>query len=233
MLSSRAPMAMKSNTARLAQCLVLPGVSGNYASTPDSAANSVTSELDLRVKLALDDWTPSSNQALLNKFDGTPNNSWACWIRSTGLIDFTYSIDGNAQILSTASSAATGFSDGTAHWVRVTFENDNGSGNYEVKFYTSEDGEAWTQLGVTRTGASLGAIIDTASRLTLGAYFSNGTGAPAKGKYYSAEVRNGIDGPIVASFNPNRALIHANQIKAETGEIWTINTSGVNKAYLF
>ena len=44
--------------------LRLPGLSGNYLSTPDTAATSVTGDIDIRVKVALDDWTPSATQTL-------------------------------------------------------------------------------------------------------------------------------------------------------------------------
>src|SRR6266487_2938557 len=46
--------------------LVLPGMGGSYASAPDSPAISVTGDLDLRMKLAADDWTPVEEDALIS-----------------------------------------------------------------------------------------------------------------------------------------------------------------------
>ena len=39
--------------------LVLSGLFGNYASTPDSAALSITGDIDIKCKVAMADWTPS------------------------------------------------------------------------------------------------------------------------------------------------------------------------------
>jgi hypothetical protein len=46
--------------------LKLPGILNNYASTPDTAANSVTGDIDIRVKVACD-WTPRSTSTPLDK----------------------------------------------------------------------------------------------------------------------------------------------------------------------
>jgi hypothetical protein len=47
--------------------LYLPGVVSNYASAPDSAALDIVGDIDLRVKVALDDWTPAAQTALVAK----------------------------------------------------------------------------------------------------------------------------------------------------------------------
>ena len=49
------------------RALNLPGTSGSYASTPDSPAVSVTGDLDLRVRVSMNDWTPDSSQTLIAK----------------------------------------------------------------------------------------------------------------------------------------------------------------------
>ena len=40
--------------------LYLPGVSGNNATVPDSAALDLTTEADIQVRIAFDDWTPAA-----------------------------------------------------------------------------------------------------------------------------------------------------------------------------
>src|SRR5690606_13066716 len=100
--------------------LDLPGVSGNYASTPDSEAVSITGDIDIRVKVAMDDWTPASVQTLVAKIVPPDQESWRFQLLASGAISFVISTDGVNDAVSQASSAATGFSDGTEHWVRVT-----------------------------------------------------------------------------------------------------------------
>ena len=44
----------------------LPGVSGNYLSVPDEAALDITGDIDIRVQVAMDDWTPAADQVLVS-----------------------------------------------------------------------------------------------------------------------------------------------------------------------
>ena len=48
----------------------LPGTTANYLSAPDSAALDLTTELDIRCKVAMTDWTPSVDQGLVLKWGG-------------------------------------------------------------------------------------------------------------------------------------------------------------------
>src|SRR5205807_1447707 len=47
----------------------LPGSAGNYLSTPDAAPLHVAGDLDIRAKVALDDWTPANDQWIVGKLD--------------------------------------------------------------------------------------------------------------------------------------------------------------------
>src|SRR3990167_486088 len=101
--------------------LVLPGTSGNYASTPDSAAVSITGDIDIRVKVALDDWTPATANAVMGKIDSSDNRSYYFSVNSgatVGKLQLATSPDGlaSSEVLG-RSTVATGFTDGTVHWV--------------------------------------------------------------------------------------------------------------------
>ena len=54
------------------QYMYLPGVDGNDASTPDSPALGITGDIDIRVRLALDDWSPATVVNLMNSWAPTP-----------------------------------------------------------------------------------------------------------------------------------------------------------------
>lgn len=178
----------------------LPGTAGNYISTPDSPANSVTGDIDIRVKLAMDDWTPASFGHVLAKWNLTASQaSWRLRIETSGLLGLSWTADGSTNILKN-STVATGFTDGSVKWIRATLDVDNGAAQNEVKFYTSDDGASWTQLGATVTTAGVTSIFDSTASVSVGAR-SDG-GEAITGNVFYAEVRNGIDGPVVASFDP-------------------------------
>lgn len=208
--------------------LSLPGTSGNYASTPDSAAVSITGDIDIRVKVAADDWTPAAIQTFMAKRFTDGNRSWQFRISggSSGRLVFVWSEDGiGANEKSFTSSAAPGVADGSMKWVRVTFDVNDGAGNHVAKFYTSDDGATWAQLGTTQTAVGVASIFDSACVVAIGAN-SPGTTEILAGKVYYAELRNGIDGPVVAKFDPAKAAVGDLLVPSDTGEVWTINQSG-------
>lgn len=108
--------------------LDLPGTSGNYASSPDSAALSITSDIDIRVKVAMDDWTPAALCRLMSKSNtGSGTISYILSVISAtqgtaGCLRLTLSSDGTNTTAAT-SSVATGVTDGAVKWVRATWRN--------------------------------------------------------------------------------------------------------------
>lgn len=208
----------------------LPGVIGNYASTPDSVANSVTGDIDIRVRLTASDWTPATFQVALAKWGGSVGSSayeFGLDTGSTGKLIYDWS---TGAVIPTyiPSTVATGIRDGLVKWIRVTHDVDNGAAGNDVRFYLSDDGNTWTQLGTTITTAGVTSINNSAGDVIVGQQ----TGQfPVAGKIFYAEIRNGIDGPVVAKFDPSfNSLVGASSFTSSTGEVWTINTSGVTPA---
>lgn len=176
----------------------LPGANSNYLSVPDSAALDITGDLDLRVWCALDDWTPAAVQILIGKRE-VNQIAYQMAIDTTGNVRLLWSTNGTAGILAT-STAATGVADGTAKWVRATLDVDNGAGGYSVQFFLSDNGTSWTQLGTTVTVAGVTSIFASTANLNVGARNSGGA-EPAAGKFYRAQVLNGIGGTVVCDVN--------------------------------
>jgi hypothetical protein len=168
--------------------LYLPGKGGNYVSTPDSPALSITGDITIDVKVALDAWTGLA-EVLVRKMASTTIRSYGMDISSSGRPILYTSPDGSTLLTDTAT-AATGFANGSVGWVRGSMQVNDGSGNRVVKFYTSSDGLIWTQLGSTVTVSS-GAIsiFQTASALEVGSTFM-GTSTNAAGKFYEVKVYN-------------------------------------------
>jgi hypothetical protein len=118
----------------------------------DSAA-----ELDIRLAVAMADWTPASQRAVCSKGTATASTMHCnIWVQPTGLLRLSLS-DGTT-VTNVDSSASTGFADGSLQLIRVTYSDVLN----EVKFFTKSttygdaatDGAShtgWAQLGTTRT----------------------------------------------------------------------------------
>lgn len=199
--------------------LETPGTNGNYASTPDHASLDITGSIDVRVRCAPDDWTPAAEQMPVAKNNTTGDQrSWAFSIMTSGVLQFGWSTNGTGPgILLAQSSVATGFEDGTAHWIRATLDATTGT----VTFYVGEDGSNWTQLG---TPSVLGAtsIHSGTAALTVAAR-NAGTGNPFAGLISRVEVRNGIGGTVVADPDFDAQPAGTTSFADSTGKTWTVH----------
>jgi hypothetical protein len=209
--------------------LYLPGIAGNSASTPDAAVLDITGDIDLRAKVAMDDWTPSAAQVLVAKRNnGTANVSYQLVVQSSGSLALGWTTNGSTFI-GVNSTVVTGLADGSTKWVRGTLDVDNGAGGYDVKFYTSDDGTNWTQLGTTVTGGSTTSIFSSNAALEIG-ITDNNFNSPARGKFFRAQVLNGIDGTVAfdANFETSiTSLLQTSFTESSTNAATvTINRSG-------
>ena len=210
--------------------LDLPGAITDYASTPDSAALDITGDIDLRALIAPDDWTiAAGTNVVMGKWNATANQrSFLFLVVNSGKLYFSWSKDGTAtagQLISVSSTEAVSFTDGTAHWVRVTLDVDNGLNATVVNFYTSDDGTTWTQLGSTITGSDLPSnIFSSTAVLKLGeSEVDAGSEFYLAGQIYKAQVYNGIGGTLAAEFTGADALLSAATVTSSaTGEVYTL-----------
>lgn len=209
-----------------ANYVYLPGVASNYLSVPDEAALDITGDIDIRVRVALDDWTPAADSYLIAKTT-TGQFSYGLFVRNTtGVLRFTWSVDGTNTLLATSTVAPT-VADGTALWVRATLDVDNGAAGNDVKFYTSSDGTTWTQLGTTVTTAGVTSIFSGTSLVSIGASYNGNT--MMAGKVYRAQILNGINGTPVLDVDTSVITSGAaTTFPALTGQTVTVNraTSG-------
>lgn len=210
--------------------LSLPGTAGNSVETAATPGQDITSDLEIRVCAALDDWSGTDANGLVEK-----QGAYRLLVVAvgTGVIRFDW-WDSSLGGLQAVYSAEHGLSPGEKTHIKVTFDTDNGAGGATCRFYLSGDGETWSQLGSDAVTASTTEIDVVASTsLTLGER-DLAAQASGAGRYYSAEIRNGIDGPVVASFNPFRDALAGDTSfqSSATGEVWTINQSGAIPAVL-
>jgi hypothetical protein len=209
--------------------MYLPGVTLNYASAPDSAALDITGDIDLRVKVALDDWTPSAQQVLLAKSNSVGNQrSYAFIVTTAGNLQLLTYTDGSTTLTNT-STVTAGITDGSTKWVRVTLDVDNGAVGNTATFFTSDDGITWTQLGSPVVNALTTSIFNSTSPVEIGSR-SIGNIDIARGKFFRAQVLNGIGGTVAfdANFESSiTSLLQTSFTESSTNAATvTINRSG-------
>ena len=207
-----------------------PPASGRVLTT-DAAALDITGDIDVRVRYAADDHTPSPKQQLLSKMGGAGARSWSLNVETNGKFWFQWSANGTA-LISVLSSAASGVTDGAITWARATLDVDDGAGGYEVKFYLSDNGTDWTQLGTTSVGGTTTSIFSGAAPVEVGSY-ANGS-APFAGGMYNAEIRSGIDGTVVydADFTDLTAgEVVATSFTEDSANAFTVDIDGVDFFY--
>lgn len=209
--------------------LWLPAVNGNYASTPDAAPLDITGDIDIHVFLAAADWTPSTALALVSKSVGgvAGTGSYVLYLNTDGTLHLF--LDNGSATVDIASTVATGLTDNSSKWVRVAWVSGS-----DAKFYLSDDGATWTQLGATVSNAFAG-IRNGNNALTIG-NLSGGIGFAGAGgaKIYRARIYNGINGTL--AFDANFASVSEGATSftesSSNAATVTINRSGAKPAYI-
>jgi len=207
----------------------LPGASGNYISTPDAAALDITGDIDIRVQLAPDDWTPTAALQILAKESSATTRSYRFSLLSTGGIQLIWSVDGSATLVS-ASTAPVSATDGAVKWVRVTLDVNNGASGNTTTFFTSDDGSSWTQLGTTIVAAGTTSIFNSTSPVEIGSRFL-GVNEPFAGKIYRAQIFSDITSTNKV-LDVDTSVITAGaatSFTALTGQTMTINRSSTGR----
>lgn len=192
-----------------------PGVAGNYVSTPDSAALSVTGDIDLKIKLSLEQ-TSGSPIGIGKSSAG----QISFFMEVSTVIVLNISTNGSAVTSQAVSSGITALN--TIGWYRVTRVQSTGV----VTFLLSSDGIQWTPLGTTQVIEAGTAIWDSTAVVEIGSRNNGGSGS-LKGNVYYAEIRNGIDGTLAGYFNPNEVVIGTDNQHPTTlvngATTWTVN----------
>lgn len=186
--------------------LLLSGSAANYASTADKASLDVSAGIDIIVCLSLNDWTPAAANTALSKYNtAADQRAYRLEVLGTGNLALGLSLAGTA-VTTANSGAATGFSDGTAHWIRATWRSSDG----RVQFFTSNNApnalpSSWTQLGTDQT-AAIASIFNSSAALMVGRQETAAAALPMTGRVYRAVLKDSIDGTIVADFNPQNKV---------------------------
>ncbi|UOB09061.1 carbohydrate binding domain-containing protein [Streptomyces sp. HP-A2021] len=207
--------------------LDLPGAStGDYAETPDAAALDVTGDLDVRLDMSLANWlapvTSGATVEMIGKFGFTGQKSWFVGTRS-GRLFFEWSADGTNSLSASSTIAPVIPGPGGRMALRVTLDVDNGSGGNTVRFYTAPtiDGP-WVQVGDPVTQSGTTSIFNSTANLRIGNATSFTFNLPL-GRCHAAEVRNGINGTVVAAPDFTAQAVGTVSFADSAGRTWTMN----------
>lgn len=157
-----------------------------HVSTPDHASLDVV-DPDMRIVLAMNDYTPAGQQALVSKYDTASNGrSFVSQVLTTGVLSSAWSDDGSANAGHQAqadSTVANGVTDGAAIAFRAKIIGATRLTRYYKKTSTiataladAGDDDGWTQIGADVTGTtSITSIFASTTPLRIGAFFSSGS----------------------------------------------------------
>jgi hypothetical protein len=192
--------------------------------TPDDAKWDIVDngDIDIRIRVAMDDYTPAANEYLVSHAASGGAGGWGFYVDTAGKLVFEL---GNGSSNLATSSVATGLTAKAIKWLGVTYDSSAGNANFYTSSTNAADITTWTRLGTANrsTGATTGTT--SAHQLYIG-----GTAALEEltGDVYEMELRDGINGTLVADWDAND--ISAADIIAGThtdgqSNVWT-NTPG-------
>ncbi|MER8219687.1 hypothetical protein ABTZ58_03635 [Streptomyces sp. NPDC094143] len=197
---------------------------GGDASTPDVAALDITGDIDVRVDLTLLNWLqplPGTTGIfdLFAKYSGS-GRSWLLGTLNDTVL-FRWSQDGtnilNAQSVPLPIPASGRLA------LRATLDVDNGAGGRTITFYTAPTmAGPWTQLGSPVVQAGTTSIANTTAPLKVGDA-TDFVYTEALGRVHKAEVRNGINGPLVAAPDFTAQAPGVTSFVDSAGRTWTVN----------
>ncbi|MFD6024564.1 hypothetical protein [Streptomyces griseoluteus] len=200
--------------------LDLDGTAANTASTPSAAALNLTGDLDVRWEGEAD-WNSAGAQMLIGKWGAAGNRSYHLRLQ-TGQLWMHFSIDGTTgysagRVLPALPARAA---------VRGTVDVDNGAGAITIRLYTALSlAGPWTEIGAYTVGTPSTVFVSTAP-LTIAPQqldLATPVRQPVVGRCYRAEVRNGIDGPVVASPDFTAQTPGTSGFTDSAGRAWTVN----------
>ncbi len=218
----------------------LGGADWDVISCPDAAALDITGDFDLRVEFELHenpaDVSIEERRMLLARkravssttgwwlelfyFRGVPGIRFRWYDSSNTLRAYeTYDTTGSLphRILTSRSA------------VRFTLDVDNGSSDSTARFYWADRiAGPWTEVGDGNGATGVGVTdFDTGTAaLFAGGMAGTGTVEPVRGKVFALELRDGIDGAVVADPDLTVQTVGAASFSDAAGNTWTVGSGG-------
>lgn len=198
------------------------------ATTPDSAQQDVTGDIDIRVDLTVR--AAYEGQDLVYKYGAAGQRSYYFLIAGGGGggLKFQWSADGTTVLTATSDVAAPWAATGRMA-LRVTLDVNNGAAGNTTTFYTADtiDGP-WIELGEPVVKAGTTSIFSSTAAVVVAA-------STVDTAVYAAVVKSGIAGTTVASADFATADDDATSFLGGAGETWTFTGDAYpsNRRYRF
>lgn len=197
---------------------------GDYISTPDAAAWTISGVMRVIVRVNLADYS-SAFGVLWGHWHSTLNQrSWLFRINTSGSLRFTVSTNGTSNLFDTSSGAA-GLVDGTEYWLGVEYNTATGALAFYKADAAMDPPRIWTDWTlISSSTVAAGVPFDANVAMTLGAT-AEGTAPLSAGTIYRGELWD--DGALVAAPDFTRTgnlTAHLGDTVATDllGNVWTL-----------
>ena len=209
-----------------------PGLTTNFMEVPDATKFDITDngDLDVRLKVALDDWSSTTFQYMIGKQNSTATSGWTCDMGGTSFEGKLRFLIGNGTFHQAYSTVANGFTDGTKQGIRYTYD----SSASDINFYTLDDPDAdlgtgsWTLLGAADVTMP-GATVSTNNNDTVNIFHPSSYSRSTLGQLYEVQVYDGINGTLVLDWDADdytEADIEAGTHTDNESNVFTITQAG-------
>ncbi|MEU6279511.1 hypothetical protein [Streptomyces sp. NPDC047028] len=205
--------------------LEVDGNPANTASTPDAAALDITGDLDIRWEGEAD-WNAAGAQILIGKWGDAGQRSYHLRLQNGDLYlhttqDGTSGHSWFATLPALPPHAA----------LRATVDVDNGASGATARMYWAPtlDGP-WEQIASDIVSSGTLTIFASTAPLTIAPEqldLVDPQRLPVTGRVYKAEVRNGIDGTVVAAPDFTAQAAGTESFTDSAGLDWTVNGDAV------
>lgn len=195
-----------------------PGTAGNTATTPDNASLDITGDIDVRWFGVCDDWGTNVDgfHTLISKRVGSYCNYSLRVTSASGDVQLIHTV---GTVFETGVLPGASLTDGELIGIRVTRQLGGQFVGYLADNPENPDATSWTQFA--SVSSSSNAPDTNEGAVTLGSSINDVR--RFKGEVHRAQVFDGIDGTLVADFDPTVQAAGTTSFDDAQGNTWTIN----------
>jgi hypothetical protein len=200
------------------------------AVTADKASLDITGDIDIRADIWPHAWRTTASATLANKWlPAGDQRSWTLRLTGQGKLILNWATAGTtASSFAVASDPITPPASGRLS-VRVTLDVDSGGGNRTLTFYTGTSITGpWTTLGSPVVQSGTTSIYASSAEFNVARGNPFASTLPYGGKVFRFQVYDGIDGTLVADFDPGAQSLGATSWSdgLASANTWTISGDG-------
>ena len=151
-------------------------------------------------------------------FGYTDSGDTAHWLLQADQTNTSILVDGDGTFSHDVPSSDMGLVKNRRRWIRVTYDSNIGSGNAQAVFYASDDGSTWSTIDTqSATAVPISILVgELAAQVTA-----------AGVTIISAELRNGINGTVIASPDFEAQPEGTTQFTDAQSNTWNVDGAGI------